>query len=547
LRVNLVIPVLASILIIGTIGFTSQSVDAYTADYQPFGVKLKHHPTICALEPQDPELSNTEIEKLMEQARGSTLEWEAKLKSAESYRQDKDFWTINYVKIVDALEISDESECDIKIFFESQPTTPLYEHSVLGIADLDPLSDTWDITIYYLQTKLNCGSEIIGKYLYRTCKPFYTENLRSSSQLGNTARHEIGHAFGLGHYAADDVAVNLKWSEALVPAPSIMVLFSDEVSSEQNILSNDVNEMRSIYGENGFEADADVDDFSTYKAKIFIEKDYFDEALSYVKNYLQSNPDDEELLHFKGQALWGLDRYSKAETIIDQILAINPEHEGALYIKGKALAKSENYDEALEFLDKVLEINPKNDEALSYKGLIFYKQVMYNKAGKFYDLALDVNRFNPITWLRSGNLWSDMGSYEDAIEFYDIALNIEPDNVDALYGKGLALEALGKTDEAQTYFDKAEELEPTLQLIESMVICSLMIVPPFYDCSENWYIYIFDDISWDFCGGHGACAKWFPKRVYISLDQSHWVGQCGHKTLMHELNHLIYLNVTYCH
>ncbi len=84
-------------------------------------------------------------------------------------------------------------------------------------------------------------------------------------------------------------------------------------------------------------------------------------------------------------------------------------------------------------------------------------------------------------------------------------------------------------------------------LIEAMVICALTIVPPFYDCSENWQIYIFDDVPWDLCRGHDACANWNPKSIYISLNQTDWVGQCGHKTLIHELNHLRYLNENYCH
>ena len=351
--VSLVITVIVSILIIGTLGFTSQSADAYTIEYEPIGVKLKQSPTICTLEPQNPELSDTEIEKLMEQARLGVLEWEAKLKSAESYKQNKDFWTINYVIIVDSQENLDESNCDIKIFFESQPTL-INEQGLLGIADFDPISDTWNIRIYYLEIKLQYVSERVADVIYSTYVQYYTENLRISQQLGNTVKHEIGHALGLSHYASDDVAVNLQWSQALIPAPSIMIPFSDKVTSEQKILSNDVDKLRSIYGENGFEADADVDDFSTFKARALIEKDYFDEALSYVENYLKSNPDGEDLLYFKGEALWGLDRYSEAEMIIDQLLVINPEHEGALYIKGKAPAESENYDEAQELDSSIL-------------------------------------------------------------------------------------------------------------------------------------------------------------------------------------------------
>jgi hypothetical protein len=84
-------------------------------------------------------------------------------------------------------------------------------------------------------------------------------------------------------------------------------------------------------------------------------------------------------------------------------------------------------------------------------------------------------------------------------------------------------------------------------LIETILICAITIIPPYYDCSEDWMIFIFDEVPLDECSGYLSCAKWYPKRIYIGMNQTDWVGQCGHKTLMHELNHLIYLDESYCH
>jgi hypothetical protein len=87
-------------------------------------------------------------------------------------------------------------------------------------------------------------------------------------------------------------------------------------------------------------------------------------------------------------------------------------------------------------------------------------------------------------------------------------------------------------------------------LIETLVICSLIINAPYYDCDETWQIYIFDIDSSKYCKEYKsyACAKWFPKRVYIGLNHDNsWVDTCGHKLLLHELNHLKYLNGNYCH
>ena len=77
----------------------SQQSSAYEVTFKPLGFEFEHSPTICALEPQDPNLSSTQIEKLLDQARISTSEWDTKLKSAEKNRDKKDNWSLNYVVI----------------------------------------------------------------------------------------------------------------------------------------------------------------------------------------------------------------------------------------------------------------------------------------------------------------------------------------------------------------------------------------------------------------------------------------------------------------
>ncbi len=86
-------------------------------------------------------------------------------------------------------------------------------------------------------------------------------------------------------------------------------------------------------------------------------------------------------------------------------------------------------------------------------------------------------------------------------------------------------------------------------LIETLIICTLTTVSPYYDCSENWTIYLYDNIPWEHCAEYGtrSCAKWHPKRIYISINQPEWYDKCGNTTLWHELNHLKYLDGIYCH
>jgi len=438
---------------------------AYTIEFEPIGYKLKQNPTICAIEPSDPNLSDKEIEKLFDQTRIAVGEWKAQLQNAVVYQKNKDFWEINYIEI-EKDQTDASSNCDIKLYYYKKSEIPLLEHGLLGVAELDPLSDIWDVKIYYSETKLEYKSVRQGDTIYYWYEPYHTDNLKTQQELGTTIRHEVGHALGLGHYQADDVLVNIEWSTGKRPAPSIMVPFQTEFSDEQKIVPKDIDKLRSIYGENGFTTFFDVDEFEPFKALMFIEKDYFDKGLSYSEKYLKNNPSDEEMLYFKGEALWGLDRYSDAEKIMDDVLGINPENEGALYTKAKALAKSKNYDESLEYLDNLLTINPQHDKALSYKGRVFEKQEMYLDAEKYYLEAFQVNPFNPSNLNRYANLLSDFGFYEVAVLYYEIALLVEPDDVDTLYNIAYALEELERDEESQQYYEKAEQIESGETLVE---------------------------------------------------------------------------------
>jgi len=86
-------------------------------------------------------------------------------------------------------------------------------------------------------------------------------------------------------------------------------------------------------------------------------------------------------------------------------------------------------------------------------------------------------------------------------------------------------------------------------LIETLIICALTTVPPYYDCSENWTIYLYDKIPRGQCADNHpkSCVMWSPERINISINQPESYDKCGYTSLWHELNHLKYLDESYCH
>jgi hypothetical protein len=111
-----------------------------------------------------------------------------------------------------------------------------------------PANDFRLISVFY-QKMGYCEDHRDEQYIYY--KPCYINDVILSVQIGNTVRHEFGHALGLGHYYFDDIP-NAYWNEFGIPYPSIMVMVGADIYEQQQIKQIDIDKVREIYGEDGF-------------------------------------------------------------------------------------------------------------------------------------------------------------------------------------------------------------------------------------------------------------------------------------------------------
>ena len=476
---------LSSILLISSLGF--QESNAYEITFDYWGSPLKDNPVICAIKPSAENLADWQVERFMKQSKISSDEWESKLKQNQ---RNSDVWEITFIEKSHTDDISD---CDISIQFLPKAEDERFEHGLLGIAQYNPIDDNYQIKIYYLLGKLCYNSEKVGDTIWYWYDPCFTDDIRISEDLNITISHELGHAFGLGHYAADDDGVNAQWSKGYAPAPSIMVKFHLEQFGNQQIRDADIKKIRELYGEKGFQAFIGDETFDLFRAQVFLENKYLDELISYSEKTLRKDPNNEYALTYKGLALWEYDKYDKSIVEMDKVLKTNPENLDALYTKSKWLNKSDRFDEGLELINKVIAINPEHYKALSYKGLILENMERYEEADKSYKKSFETNPFYDINLKRWGDLRSDFGQYEDAVKlykgaleinpryesallhlgnalfdleqyedalgFYNKVLAIDPDDANALYNKALVFEELGREDEAKVLYAKVESIQ----------------------------------------------------------------------------------------
>jgi hypothetical protein len=218
-------------------------------------IRVLHGPVICAVEPAlNPKFPSVG-KQLLDETEYAVKDWITKLNQGLGRHP---VWNINLVKIsLGQQKGFDYSKCDIKIHYFPEPEKNSNGFIAAGVTIPNLDTGKTNIEIYYSDLQSNWEkiewTKNNQRYYAYVDRPHYTGLVATSTQLGSTIRHEIGHSFGLAHYIVPHGELQ-NIINGLEDMPSIMIDTLTVLGVKHyDITPLDIAEIKRIYGEKGFD------------------------------------------------------------------------------------------------------------------------------------------------------------------------------------------------------------------------------------------------------------------------------------------------------
>ena len=438
------------LLLIFVVCVTIGSSYAYALEYTypTINQRLTEIPTYCAVESITDKIESSEMDEMLAKSELAVNAWREKLQNSEI--TNKEFWDLKFKKIGKNESVTDD--CTITILFRDDPE---FSGSLL--------------------------SKTLGAFMRNSIYIYY-ENQESiygdkwMDGILKTIIHEMGHTFGLGHYATDDNDYNRKVATRDESPPSIMFAPAHINPDLRKITDIDVQKVRLIYGSYGFHA------FSEQRpSEIIIENPispldptYPFEFTEISKNNIKLFRHQDSLMTISGQINNTV--YMSGHPVFllitnpdlsTQVLKVKPTRDAFFetYLKFNYKSLPGKYSIEFAYIDKI-------DQS---------KNITFDVEQTDIPLPPKSENLNIIQVSNTADQFFEMGLYGDAIKNYKVVMkNVdkiqEPLHLNALNKIGLALIELKNYEKSLSYFEQVYEINPDYPKIQENLKTSKSLI-----------------------------------------------------------------------
>jgi len=223
------------IIIFLTVTILISSVSPALAEtfFPTYGSRIDTPPTYCVIKPSTDIAPESTTKGYINRFFEAVSEWSQKLIAEDL--DNRNSWVMKS-KMVTQSTVKNDTDCDIPVRFEVESIDAVGRYCSEG-------------SHLYSSSKCSNPPKENSPWIIMYVKSWDT--YRTDESFFSTAKHEIGHSFGLGHFYSDDNELNKKWVTT-VASPSIMITPGHTIPELRTITSLDVSKVRSIYGTLGF-------------------------------------------------------------------------------------------------------------------------------------------------------------------------------------------------------------------------------------------------------------------------------------------------------
>lgn len=239
------------------------------------------------------------------------------------------------------------------------------------------------------------------------------------------------------------------------------------------------------------------------KAKIHIERNDADSALSILTHLYKIEPENPDILFMMGVAYSIKERFDKAIQIFDAYVDIegDTEREENYYNIAVSFLNSNEYEYALQYLKKAYALNQYNLLVVYDIAYCFERMAEFKKSIQFYEHYLDLDPYSQNAWYNLGVIYTQCGKFLKAIRAFDYAIAIDDTFSSAFFNKANCLADIEQYSAAIDSYLDFLEFEPDSILAHIYVAECYGKIDDFEqaeahysqlleidsDCVEGWY------------------------------------------------------------